>query len=460
MKRTTILLSLLALYISSNARQGQGLTPGQPLHPAPGKLVNPVVCQADASQSYALYIPQKGDAKAMPVVFFFDSHGEGSLPLTKYRTLAEAYGFILVGSNNSKNGNDWPTTERIWSRLFADVRQRLKIDEGRLYVCGFSGGAKVASYVAIQHPGIRGVIAGGAGLPDGVSADNFPFSFTVLAGEGDMNLTDLAAISAALDKTQTRHRFIGFDGKHDWAPLTVMDRAFAGWQLEAMHDRVLPPDPGFIRRIVAADKSRVEMAIRAGEYIRAEQACRVAASYLDGLTPEADGFRQKAAVLDSDPKYKRQQQARDATFAREAARKSEFMNEFQQGDNKYWQQTIRQLESGAAAAGPEKAMYQRLIAYLSLAFYSISNQMIGTGRNDPARHFVELYKMADPGNSEAWYFSAVLDVREGHGAAAEADLQKAISLGFKDRARLSAQPEFQKGLGSGAISQLESKMAK
>lgn len=453
MKRTLLFLSLLALYISSNARQ---TLPG----PAPGKVVNPVICKADATQSYALYIPQKGNGKELPVVFFFDPHGDGSLPLNRYRTLAEAYGFVLVGSNNSKNGNDWPTTENIWRCLFTDVRQRLNIDEHRQYVCGFSGGAKAASYIAIQHPGIRGVIAGGAGLPDGVSADNFPFSFTVLAGEGDMNLTDLASVSTALDKTQTRHRFIGFDGKHEWAPLTVMDRAFAGWQLEAMHDRLLPQDPAFIRRIVAADRSRIEMAIRAGEYIRAEQACRVAASYLDGLTPDAENFRQKAAALDSDPKYKKQQQAREAIFAREANRKSEFMLQFQQGDNKYWQQSVRQLETGAATAGPEKGMYQRLLAYLSLAFYSISNQMIGTGRNEPARHFVELYKLADATNSEAWYFSAVLDIREGHGAAAGADLQKAIALGFKDRARLNAQPEFQKGLGAEQLSQLESRMTK
>ena len=318
----------------------------------------------------------------------------------------------------------------------------------------------MASYVAIQHPGIRGVIAGGAGLPDGVSADNFPFSLTILAGEGDMNLTDLAALSTALDRTQTRHRFIGFDGKHEWAPLTIMDRAFAGWQLEAMHDRLVPQDPAFIRRIVASDKSRVELAMAAGEYIQAGQACRVAASYLDGLTPEAEGFRQKAATLDSDPRYKKQQQAREAIFTREANRKSEFMLQFQQGDNKYWQQTVRQLETGAVTAGPEKGMYQRLLAYLSLAFYSISNQMIGTGRNDAARHFVELYKMADPTNSEAWYFSAVLDIREGHAAPAAADLQKAIGLGFRDRARLGGQPEFQKGLGAEQLSQLENKMAK
>jgi hypothetical protein len=122
------------------------------------------------------------------------------------------------------------------------------------------------------------------------------------------------AISMALDKTRTRHRIILFDGKHEWAPLTVMDRAFAGWQLEAMHDGLLPRDQGFIGRIIAADKNRVEMSIGAVELIRAEQSCRVAASYLDGLTPEAEAFRQKAVSLDSDPKYKKQEQARQNLF--------------------------------------------------------------------------------------------------------------------------------------------------
>jgi hypothetical protein len=86
--------------------------------------------------------------------------------------------------------------------------------------------------------------------------------------------------------------------------------------------------------------------------------------------------------------------------------------------------------------------------------------MIGTDRNEPARHFVELYKMADPTNSEAWYFSAVMDVREGHAPAARTDLQKSISLGFRDRARLSQQPEFRKSFSADDLSQMESKMPK
>jgi pimeloyl-ACP methyl ester carboxylesterase len=426
-----------------------------------GKITGAVACRSDPAQTYALYIPQQGNARPLPVVFFFDPHGNGALPLKKYQTLADAYGFILAGSNNSKNGNDWETTWAIWNRLSGDVRSRLKVNGDRIYACGFSGGAKVAGYVAIRQPGIRGVIAGGAGLPDGVSASDLPFSFTALAGEGDMNLTELVAISRELDKTRTRHRIIVFDGKHEWAPLSVMDQAFAGWQLEAMHDGVLHKDGSFIARRVAADKKRVTEAVRAGQLIRAEQACRVAVSYLDGLTGEADWFRQQAAALAGDPRYRQQEQVREALFAREENTKAEYMQHFQQGDMAYWQQTIAGLEAKAAsAAGAEKGMYQRLLAYLSLAFYSISNQLIHANRNEGARHFVELYKLADPTNSEAWYFSAVLDVREGHAAVARADLLKAIADGFRDRERLRAQPEFKGAFSAGEFSGIEGRMPK
>src|SRR6202000_2250489 len=117
----------------------------------PGKVIASVTCKSDPTQSYAVYIPARGNKGALPVVYFFDPHGDGALPLNKYRSLAESYGFILVGSNNSKNGNDWNTTENSWRHVADDTKNRLKIDGSRVYTCGFSGGAKVASYIALQH---------------------------------------------------------------------------------------------------------------------------------------------------------------------------------------------------------------------------------------------------------------------------------------------------------------------
>ena len=477
---TNWLIRLLLIFYSCT--RANGALVNATLVPAPeqfeaGKVIDPVICKADPSQSYALYIPAKGkrdpakgNGGPLPVIYFFDPHGDGALPLNKYKSLADAYGFILAGSNNSKNGNDWPATEDIWRHLFEDSRSRLKIDGGRVYTGGFSGGAKVAGYVALQHPGIKGVIANGAGLPDGVPAGDFNFSFTAIAGEGDMNLTDLTTLNNDLDKGRTRHRILFFAGKHEWAPLYTMNTAFAGLQLDAMREGLIPKDEVFINRYIVNSKNRLAAYDKASQpvtkkdqpiketnhssreanqpakgtdqLLKAMQECRVSISFLDGLAPAAGWFREKAAALAGNELYQKQRQSADLLLRREEDTKAGYGSQFQQGDTHYWVSTIHDLQTKAAAKTAEGAMYQRLLAYLSLAFYSFSNHLINSGQNNEARRFVELYKLADPSNSEAWYFSAILHARDGQAQAAQSDLLKAADLGFRDRDRLRQQPEF------------------
>ncbi len=408
------------------------------------QLTDSVRCSADPTQSYALYIPARGNNVALPVVYCFDPHGSGILPVRKYKALADAYGFILVGSNNSRNGNDWVTTETIWQQLSADTRSRLKTDSRRVYTIGFSGGAKVASYIAIQHPGIAGVIAGGAGLPDGVPASDFSFSFTAIAGQGDMNLTELVGLSDALDKTRTRHRLILFDGKHEWAPVNTMGLAFAGIQFDAMRAGVILKDNFAITTYVAGSKKRLRAYQLTSQLIKAAQECNLSIADLDGLSRQTTWFRQQAAALAKNPEYLNQRQGQQDLLTTEQNTKTEYMQHFQQGDDAYWTSTIRDLQTKSVGHTAMEQMYQRLLAYLSLAFYSISNQLITGNDNVQARRFVELYKLADPTNSEAWYFSALLNAREGKGQEAETDLLKADSYGFRDKLRFLQQPEFQR----------------
>src|SRR5665213_992958 len=96
-----------------------------------GKIINPVYCLSDPSKSYALYIPLKTHDQSLPVVYFFDPHGDGTLPLQKYKALADEYQFILIGSNDSKNGNDLNESENIWNILDEDVQKRIKINSNR-----------------------------------------------------------------------------------------------------------------------------------------------------------------------------------------------------------------------------------------------------------------------------------------------------------------------------------------
>jgi pimeloyl-ACP methyl ester carboxylesterase len=400
------------------------------------------VSAQDPPQPYAFYVPPRGLREALPVIYFFDPQGKGVLPLNQYKSLADEYGFILIGSNRSKNGNDYPTSDVIWRELFTESKHRLRIDPRRIYTCGFSGGAKVASFVALYHPEVKGVIAMGAGLPDREPAGDFSFSFTAIAGEGDMNLTELVALNQGLDRTRTRHHIVFFDGIHQWAPLSAMDIAFAGLQLDAMRQGLLPRNPALVDRFVAASKKRLESDIKEDLLIRATQECRLAFSFLDSLTGESAWFKEKAASLETDPRYQRQHKEEEELLVKEQNTKAAYMQHFQQEDLPYWTRTIDNLRAGNHAATREGRMDQRLLAWLSLAFYSFSNQLINNDRNTQARYFVELYKIVDPGNSEAWYFSAILHARSGESRATETDLRKAAANGFNDATRLRSQSEF------------------
>jgi hypothetical protein len=409
---------------------------------AVGKVIDSITCAANADQSYAAYIPVTGNKKALPVIYFFDPHASGSLPLNKYKGLADKYGFLLIGSNNSKNGNDWQVTEMIWQALFNDTRKRFNINPQRIYTAGFSGGAKVAGFEAINHAEIKGVIANGASLPDGAAAANYAFSFTAIAGEGDMNMTDLVAVSKEFDNTSTPHRLILFNGKHEWAPEKTMDIAFAGFQFDAMRNKLLPTNEAFIKSFVANSKKTVDAYLKTNNLVKAVAECTLSAVLLKGLSAEASWFTNKAATLSKQEAYHQQETERQQLLEREENLKATYRQQFNQGDMNYWTKTIADLQTKAKAATAEGAMYQRCLAYLSLAFYSFSNQLVGNHRDVGAEYYVNLYKMVDPTNSEAWYFSAILHARANDMAAVEADLLKAVECGFNDKARLHAQDDF------------------
>jgi len=424
----------------------------------PAGKITTIVCRNDASQTYALYIPANGMDETSAIIFFFDPHADGALPLKKYQHLADRYNFILAGSNNSKNGNDWSTTDNMWSNLFEDAQQRLTFDRHRIYACGFSGGAKVAGYIALRNPEIKAVIANGSGLPDGTSPGNFNFSFTAIAGEGDMNMTDLVSTTNDLDKTQTRHRIIFFKGKHEWAPEATMNLACEGLQLDAMRDKIIAKDDAFISDYVSASKKGVDESAKANDLLGAVQVCKLSISMLSNLTDETSWFSEKEASVKKTAAYQLQLSANEKLFNIEQSKKTEYSQAFQQGDLNYWARTIADLQSKSKPQTDEGAMYQRLLAYLSLAFYSITNQLINANQNKEAEYFVELYKKADPTNSEAWYFSAILDARNGSAVSTEADLLKAAENGFRDKDRMLRQSEFIKLSNQINLTAVESKM--
>jgi len=204
----------------------------------PGRVIEKIRCHVDLAESYALYLPSNyTPAKKWPVIYAFDPMAQGRVPIDKYQEVAERYGYILVASNNSRNGPlliGIGAAQAIWQ----DTHVRFPLAPQRAYATGFSGGARVACALGRIAAGeVVGVIGMGSGFPlgagQGPSAD-LPFIFYGTVGIRDFNYPEMMQLDRALTGLNIVHRVEIFDGGHDWAPPPVFAEAIEWMELRAM----------------------------------------------------------------------------------------------------------------------------------------------------------------------------------------------------------------------------------
>jgi len=220
----------------------------------PGEVIPSVACAADASQTYSLYLPSGYTTdRAWPVILAFDPGGRGRNPVERYRDAAERFGFIVSGSNNSRNGSS--ETGAAVTAMAADVQARFAIDARRIYTAGMSGGARVALAVALGTRGIAGVIASSAGYPDAQPHKTLPFPVFATAGTEDFNHVEMRLLDRALT---TPHRLVVFEGGHTWLSSDLAVEAVGWMELQAMRSGIAPRNDTEIGELLAARVAAAE----------------------------------------------------------------------------------------------------------------------------------------------------------------------------------------------------------
>lgn len=203
--------------VSDNTRQG-GLETGM--------VIPDVRCTSYPSYSYAVYLPKGYKEGSKATVFLaFDPGGHGTFPVNRYKDLAEKYGFILMGSNDSRNGLPIEQVGRIADALFSEMTTRFHADSTRIYLTGFSGGARVSCFTGMFSHKVRGVIGCGAGLPESTRQHQWTFDYFVLTGEADPNLSEVILQDQELTQAGWKHQLMVIPGGHAWPPVAMMEKA-------------------------------------------------------------------------------------------------------------------------------------------------------------------------------------------------------------------------------------------
>ncbi|MDH7444502.1 hypothetical protein [Aquimarina sp. 2201CG14-23] len=193
-----------------------------------GKIVDSISVSGMTDETFALYLPKSFDPNIVsPVVFVFDPGAEGKRGITQFIKASETYGYILVCSNNTKNG-PYDRNFEITNRLFEFVFANFKIKQNEVYLSGFSGGSRLASAIAVLTDQIAGVIGCGAGFS--LEQSHIPttqrFVYAGVCGNRDMNYQEMIRAKGYLQKLNFTNTLITYDGTHSWTPSDQILKAF------------------------------------------------------------------------------------------------------------------------------------------------------------------------------------------------------------------------------------------
>lgn len=248
-----------------------------------GQIIDDVKCAADATQSYALYLPSGYvPDRAWPILMGFHPAARGRAIVEKYRAAAEQYGYIVAASNNSRNG-PWEVSERAVAAMARDVGARFAIDPARMYATGHSGGARVAMQLALGKNRIAGVIASSAGYPDSRPRSSLPFVVFGTAGRDDFNYIEMKMLERPL---KTPHRIVIFDGGHTLPPDSVAMAAIEWLEVQGMKSGARVKDDALVARLWDARQPAIATA----------GASTAAVHLLQDLVDDFTGLRDTAAA--------------------------------------------------------------------------------------------------------------------------------------------------------------------
>jgi predicted esterase len=364
-------------------------------------VIPSISCQKDTSITYALYLPKTLSAShTNPVILAFDPHGCGSLPLQLYQDLAEKYRFIMIGSNNSKNGTDMAETSRIITTLFTELHEQYPIDTNRIYAMGFSGGSRIASLTGLYRGGISGVFGCGAGFPGVDQPARYRFDYIGFAGIYDFNMNELVSLDEQLETLGFNHALFLFQGIHEWPSKPTMENAFLYAELCAMRKKLIPPDENLITAARCRIDTLLRKDLRDGDRISYHRNLSNMVNFLKDLS-ETSGYRKKLDELENDPAYLKQKQENHTLREKETGEQQFLQENFFTKDVAWWKDRIAGYDKriGNTKNVQDAAMCRRIKSYMSLVAYMTYTRLVSSGDAEKAKFALEVYGIVDPENA-------------------------------------------------------------
>jgi poly(3-hydroxybutyrate) depolymerase len=290
-----LLLAALLLGSSGAAARAQDLPRGV--------IIDDVKCADDPTQGYALYLPTSYSTdRKWSLLMAFHPGARGRAMVEKYQAAAEQYGYVVAGSNTSRNG-PWSISAAAVKAMSTDLGQRFSLDPQRIYLTGMSGGARVAMQVALANKNIAGVIASSGGYPDSQPRSKVSFAVFGTAGTEDFNYIEMRMLDR---KLESPHHLAVFSGGHTLPPDIVALEAVEWMELQAIKSGRRTRDDALVGRLFEKRRERIAGSAGGADIVH----------LLEALVSDFTGLRDVSADLDRAKRLSKEPEVKKA-LARE-----------------------------------------------------------------------------------------------------------------------------------------------
>ena len=433
---------------------------GRPSPPAEelprGRVVERVVTLKDPAQTYALYLPSNyTGARRWPVLYCFDPLARGAVPVKLFSEAAERFGWVVVGSNNSRNGPLKPSLDAT-RLMFEDAQARLSIDGARVYATGFSGGARHAVLIDFlcKHC-LAGVIAAGAGYPPNFKPEApLTFAFFGVAGADDFNFAEMKLLEAELSRLKATQRFESFEGGHAWPTPELAAAAVEWMELQAVREGLRQKDEAFTNAVWERRLAEARRLEESSKLYAARRAYESLAADFRGLRDTAEaGARAaalgaskevRAALRDEAEQLGRQQRLVAELFELAEKRRGEFEVRTQAAaDFRRIVEGLR-VKAQADVDSGERRVARRTLSQITARYYeTAANLRRERARPSEVVAALEVASEVSPRSPQLFYELAVAYAANSDKKKSLAALRKAFDLGFKDTATLEREPALE-----------------
>ena len=418
-----------------------------------GVVVPAVAEKADPSQTFALYLPSAySPAKRWPVIYAFDWAGRGKVPAELLAPAAEKRGYILIGSNSSRNGSAREALAAALA-LWQDSLSRFSIDQKQSYTTGFSGASRNAFVFADQCGCVQGIIAVGAGLPPlNGPLRGLDYGVFITLGVYDFNYPELVALEQQLDALKVPNRLRRFEGDHEWPSPGVMEEAVDWLGLKAMQAERRPKEDALIAELRARALERAKAEEQAGEMLSAYDEYRKSAEDFAGLADVAE-FASHAAAMKNSPELRKAQKQEQEDMERQrrlVGGIDQQLTSLPGGSRELGRRlgdiapAVAQVRDDAkrAKSARDVRVYRRAVSDLFATAYEAGQGRVRNGDASTAELYFQVAATVAPDAPSPHYELAKVYVKLGDKKRALREIEQSVAKGLKNASLLKDSPEL------------------